>query len=106
MSFVRLSSFFSAANVKDEPPDSWDEGAQLREENEKDDKEKVRVRDRDLEFLFQDVGRDGSLDEWLKRDLQSKKSDRKYKEMLVRIIFFWVDLNYYVSLFLLVSIRG
>lgn len=88
MSFVPLSSFFSAANVKDEPPDSWDEGAQLREENEKDDKEKVRVRDRDLEFLFQDVVRDGSLDEWLKRDLQSKKSDRKYKEMLVRIIFF------------------
>lgn len=84
---VPLSSFFSAANVKDEPPDSWDEGVQLQEESERDDKEKVRVRDRDLEFLFQDVVRDSSLDELLKKDLQSKKSDRKYKEMLVRIIF-------------------
>ncbi|XP_075892371.1 ATP-dependent DNA/RNA helicase DHX36 [Nelusetta ayraudi] len=74
--------FFSAANVKDEPPDSWDEGVQQQEESEKDDKEKVRVRDKDLEFLFQEVVRDNSLDEWLKKDLQSKKSDRKYKEML------------------------
>lgn len=98
VAFLSLSSFFSAANVKDEPPDSWDEGVQQQEEREKDDKEKVRVRDKDLEFLFQEVVRDNSLDEWLKKDLQSKKSDRKYKEMLVRIKFLKVDLHYCVAL--------
>lgn len=82
--FVPLPSILSAAHVKDEPPDSWDEGVQLQEESERDDKEKVRVRDRDLEFLYQDLVRDSSLDEWLKKDLQTKKSDRKYQEMLVR----------------------
>lgn len=85
--FVCLLSYFSAANVKDEPPDTWDEEEQQREESEKDDKEKLRIRDKDLEFLFQEVVRDNSMDEWLKRDLQSKKSDRKYKEMLVRKMF-------------------
>lgn len=107
--FAPLSRLFSAANVKDEPPDSWDEGVQQQEESERDDKEKVRVRDRDLEFLFQDVVRDSSLDEWLKNDLQSKKSDRKYKEMLVRTIFPEVDLHYYVNLLLsalIVPIKG
>lgn len=82
-----MLSYFSAANVKDEPPDTWDEEEQQREESEKDDKEKLRIRDKDLEFLFQEVVRDNSMDEWLKRDLQSKKSDRKYKEMLVRKMF-------------------
>lgn len=84
--FVPLPSFPSTANVKDEPPDSWDEGVQPREESEWDDREKPRVRDRDLEFLYQEVVRDNSLDQWLKEDLQSKKSDRKYKEMLVKLI--------------------
>lgn len=85
--FFCLLSYFSAANVKDEPPDTWDEEEQQREESEKDDKEKLRIRDKDLEFLYQEVVRDNSMDEWLKRDLQSKKSDRKYKEMLVRKMF-------------------
>lgn len=92
---VFLSSFFSAANVKDEPPDTWDDGEQQPEESEKDHKE--RVRDKDLEFLFQEVVRDNALDEWLKKDLQSKKSDRKYKDMLVRITFLKVDLYYYLA---------
>lgn len=82
-----MLSYFSAANVKDVPPDTWDEEEQQREESEKDDKEKLRIRDKDLEFLYQEVVRDNSMDEWLKRDLLSKKSDRKYKEMLVRKMF-------------------
>ncbi|XP_059187747.1 ATP-dependent DNA/RNA helicase DHX36 [Centropristis striata] len=64
--------------VKDEPPDTWDD----EDQQEHEEKEKLRRKDKDLEFLFQEVVRDGSLDERLKRDLQSKKSDPKYKEML------------------------
>lgn len=75
-------------DVKDEPPDKWDveeeEQHQQQKEEEKDkDKEKLRRKDKDLEFLFQEVVRDNSLDDWLKRDLHSKKLDPKYKEMLV-----------------------
>lgn len=73
-----LFSYFSAAAVKDEPPDTWDE-----EEQQQEEKEKVRWRDKDLDFLFHEVVRDSSLDDRLKRDLQSKKLDPKYKEMLV-----------------------
>ncbi|XP_037344927.1 ATP-dependent DNA/RNA helicase DHX36 [Pungitius pungitius] len=69
---------FSRAAVKDEPPDAWDE----EEQQEKEEKEMLRRNDKDLEFLFQEVARDNSLDERLKRDLESKKSDTKYKEML------------------------
>ncbi|XP_041797362.1 ATP-dependent DNA/RNA helicase DHX36 [Chelmon rostratus] len=69
--------YFSAAAVKDEPPDTWDE-----EEQQQEEKEKVRWRDKDLDFLFHEVVRDSSLDDRLKRDLQSKKLDPKYKEML------------------------
>lgn len=74
-----LFSYFSQAAVKDEPPDTWDE----EEEQEKEEKEKLRRKDKDVEFLFQEVVRDSSLDERLKRDLESKKSDPKYREMLV-----------------------
>uniref|UniRef100_A0A8C4E6C3 RNA helicase n=1 Tax=Dicentrarchus labrax TaxID=13489 RepID=A0A8C4E6C3_DICLA len=63
--------------AKDEPPDTWDE-----EEQQVEEKEKPRWKDKDVEFLFQEVVRDSSLDDRLKRDLQSKKSDPKYKEML------------------------
>lgn len=72
---------FSTKNVKDEPPDTWDEEEQLPEGHE--DKEILRRKDKDLEFLFQEVRRNTSLDDRLKRDLQEKKSDPKYKEMLV-----------------------
>lgn len=71
-----LLLFFS---TKDEPPDNWDEDAK------EDEKEKLKTNDKDLEFLFQEAVRDSSLDECLKRDLQSKKSDQKYQEMLVSI---------------------
>nr|XP_046245263.1 ATP-dependent DNA/RNA helicase DHX36 isoform X2 [Scatophagus argus] len=67
----------SAAVDKDEPPDKWDE-----EEEEEEKKEDLRRRDKDVEFLFHEVVRDSSLDDQLKRDLQGKKSDLKYKEML------------------------
>lgn len=45
------------------------------------------MKDKDLEFLFQEVVQDRSLDERLKRDLQSKKMDLKYKDMLVSVLF-------------------
>ncbi|XP_029283324.1 ATP-dependent DNA/RNA helicase DHX36 [Cottoperca gobio] len=74
---------FSSPAAEDEPPDAWDkEEQQEKEEQEKEEKEKLRRKDKDLEFLYQEVVRDSSLDERLKRDLQSKKSDAKYKEML------------------------
>ncbi|XP_040032823.2 ATP-dependent DNA/RNA helicase DHX36 [Gasterosteus aculeatus] len=69
---------FPRAAVKDEAPDAWDE----EEPQEKEEKEMLRRKDKDLDFLFQEVARDNSLDERLERDLQSKKSDTKYKEML------------------------
>lgn len=68
---------FSSAVAKDEPPDEWDE-----EEEDEEEKEKLTMKDKDLEFLFQEVARDSSLDERLKTGLQSKKLDPKYKEML------------------------
>lgn len=89
-----LFSYFSVANVKDEPPDMWDEEEQQQEEEEeKEDKEKLRRKDRDLEFLFQEVVRDSSMDDWLKKDLQSKKLDPKYKELLVSIMLYVVKIK-------------
>uniref|UniRef100_A0A7N8XRU9 ATP-dependent DNA/RNA helicase DHX36 n=1 Tax=Mastacembelus armatus TaxID=205130 RepID=A0A7N8XRU9_9TELE len=73
-----LFSFISPAVAKDEPPDKWDE-----DEQQQDEKEKLMRVHEDLEFLFHEVVRDVSLDSYLKRDLQSKKSDPKYGEMLV-----------------------
>ncbi|XP_026171488.1 ATP-dependent DNA/RNA helicase DHX36 [Mastacembelus armatus] len=69
--------FISPAVAKDEPPDKWDE-----DEQQQDEKEKLMRVHEDLEFLFHEVVRDVSLDSYLKRDLQSKKSDPKYGEML------------------------
>lgn len=74
----------SKKNVKDEPPDTWDEEEQSLEGDKEEEEKKILERkDKDLEFLFQEVQRNGSLDEQLKRDLQEKKSEPKYKEMLV-----------------------
>ncbi|GAA6225794.1 ATP-dependent RNA helicase DHX36 [Lates japonicus] len=72
--------YFTQVVAKDEPPDNWDEEEQQQQQQK--DKEKLRRKDKDLEFLFQEVVRDNSLDDYLKRDLQNKKSDPKYKEML------------------------
>lgn len=83
-----MFSYFSPAVAKDEPPDTWDE-----EEQQEEGKEKLRKTDKDLEFLFQEVVRDSSLDDSLKRDLRSKKSDPKYKEMLVSIMLQQAYLN-------------
>lgn len=74
-----FSDSFKAA-VKDEPPDNWDE-----EDQEEEKKEKPLRKDKDLEFLFQEVVRDSSMDEYLKKDLHSKQSESKYKEMLVSV---------------------
>ncbi|KAG9348145.1 hypothetical protein JZ751_001880 [Albula glossodonta] len=43
---------------------------------------KDTVKDKDLEYLFQDPLRDSSLDEELKRDLLKKRENSKYTEML------------------------
>ncbi|XP_068613399.1 ATP-dependent DNA/RNA helicase DHX36-like [Brachionichthys hirsutus] len=72
----------SATVVKDELPDNWDEEEEEQQQQEEDYKGKQRRNDKDVEFLFQEVVRDSSLDDRLKRDLQNKKSDPKYKEML------------------------
>ncbi|KAJ3591219.1 hypothetical protein NHX12_009165 [Muraenolepis orangiensis] len=73
--------------VKDEPPDAWDGDKDDMEEEEREkEKKKVKVyahvKEKDLEYLFQEVLRDNSLDEQLMKDLKSKKSDSKYQEML------------------------
>lgn len=74
----------STKYVKDEPPDTWDEEEQLLEgDKEEEEKKTLDRKDKDLEFLFQELERNGSLDDRLKRDLQEKKSEPKYKEMLV-----------------------
>lgn len=77
--FFFFFSSHSTTAVKDEPPDQWDE------EDQEEEAAKPVIKDKDLEFLHQEVVRDRSLDDYLKRDLQSKKSDAKYKEMLVRV---------------------
>lgn len=77
-----MFSFFSDSSTaaKDEPPDNWDE-----DDEDDVEKEKPLSEDKDLEFLFQEVVRDAAVDEDLKRDLQSKKTDRNYNEMLVSV---------------------
>eukprot|EP00066_Takifugu_rubripes_P017361 XP_011606627.1 PREDICTED: ATP-dependent RNA helicase DHX36 [Takifugu rubripes] len=73
----------STKYVKDEPPDTWDEEEQLLEgDKEEEEKKTLERKDKDLEFLFHEVQRNGSLDDRLKRDLLEKKSEPKYKEML------------------------
>uniref|UniRef100_A0AAX7U5T9 RNA helicase n=1 Tax=Astatotilapia calliptera TaxID=8154 RepID=A0AAX7U5T9_ASTCA len=79
MLIVNMEGLHSTTAVKDEPPDQWDE------EDQEEEAAKPVIKDKDLEFLHQEVVRDRSLDDYLKRDLQSKKSDGKYKEMLVRV---------------------
>ncbi|XP_074534892.1 ATP-dependent DNA/RNA helicase DHX36 [Halichoeres trimaculatus] len=77
---------FSHAVIKDETPDNWDDDAEQQQPWQqlevKEEKDKLRRQDKDLEFLFHNVVRDGALDDSLMRDLQNKKSDPKYKEML------------------------
>ncbi|XP_061538269.1 ATP-dependent DNA/RNA helicase DHX36 [Phycodurus eques] len=76
----------SQAVVKDEIPDTWDDDdddvVELQQLEGEENREKLRRNDKDLEFLLQEIARDVLLDESLKRDLQSKKSHPKYKEML------------------------
>ncbi|XP_056139059.1 ATP-dependent DNA/RNA helicase DHX36 [Lampris incognitus] len=69
--------YFSMEVVKDETPDTWDD-----EEEQEKEKEKFRCKEKDLEYLLQEVSRNKTQDDVLKTDLQRKKSDRKYQEML------------------------
>ena len=87
--FICLFSGLSTARVKDETPDNWDE------DQEEEEQKKMIIKDKDLEFLFQDVVRDGSLDDYLKRDLQSKQTDYKYKEMLVGVFLTHIKSDIY-----------
>lgn len=48
---------------------------------EREEKER-RGKDKDLEYLFQEVVRENALDQQLKRDLERKKADSKYLDML------------------------
>ncbi|XP_051934615.1 ATP-dependent DNA/RNA helicase DHX36 [Hippocampus zosterae] len=94
----------SQAVVKDEIPDTWDDDDDddadddINDHRDDDDDDgdveqqqqqqqmkggEDREKDKDLEFLLQKIARDVSLDESLKRDLQSKKTHPKYKEMLM-----------------------
>lgn len=70
--------FQSSSKNKDEPPDNWDEEEQQKEKKA----ETSRWADRDAEFLLQEIVKDSSLDSVLKQDLQTKRLDSKYKEML------------------------
>uniref|UniRef100_A0A671V608 ATP-dependent DNA/RNA helicase DHX36 n=1 Tax=Sparus aurata TaxID=8175 RepID=A0A671V608_SPAAU len=84
------TDYFTQAVVKDETPDQWDgddDEEEQQQQQQQEDKEELRKKDKDLEFLFQEVRRDSSLDERLQRDLQSKKSDSKYKEMQTFSLF-------------------
>ncbi|KAM9318436.1 ATP-dependent DNA/RNA helicase DHX36 [Pholidichthys leucotaenia] len=74
---VKSQCYSSTAAVKDEPPDKWDE-----DDQEEEIKEKPVMKDKDLEYLLHEVIRDRSQDEYLKKNLQSKRSEPKYKEML------------------------
>ncbi|XP_076002054.1 ATP-dependent DNA/RNA helicase DHX36 [Genypterus blacodes] len=69
---------------KDEPPDEWDDDgeAQQQQQQQVELEERPRRNLKDVEYLFQEVTRDSSLDERLKRDLQNKRSDSKYNDML------------------------
>ncbi|XP_057695441.1 ATP-dependent DNA/RNA helicase DHX36 isoform X2 [Corythoichthys intestinalis] len=79
---------------KDEIPDTWDDADDDDDNDGNDDveqqqmdkneaKEKPRQKDRCLEFLLQEITRDVLLDESLKKDLQTKISYPKYREMLM-----------------------
>lgn len=77
--------------LKEEPPDQWDEEEEGEEEQQQQEvEEKPRRNQKDVEYLFQEIVRDSSLDDRLKRDLQNKKSDPKYNDMLVRAIINYV----------------
>ncbi|XP_041662309.1 ATP-dependent DNA/RNA helicase DHX36 isoform X2 [Cheilinus undulatus] len=76
----RGQRYFSHAVTKDEPPDNWDDEEQ--QQAVKEEKKILKKEDKDLEFLFQDVVRDNSLDHCLIEDLKRKMSDPKYKDML------------------------
>lgn len=59
---------------------------------------------RDLEYLVQEISRKPSLDEELKSDLQDKRQNSKYLEMLVRDTERWHDFSYSFICFLSFSV--
>lgn len=63
-----------------------EEEAEIKTEVKEEIKTEVKEErvDRDLEYLVQEIDRKPSLDEELKSELQSKRQNAKYLEMLVR----------------------
>lgn len=89
MAFSLTPSYFDGDDPPEEPAKTVKvakiEVVKVKEEEAelKIDIKKEKV-DRDLEYLAQEIDRTPSLDEELKRDLQSKRQNSKYLEMLVR----------------------
>lgn len=81
------SSYFDG----DDPPEPQNivkvpkiEPKEEKWENELGANVKEELNDTDLEYLFQDVVRNPSLDEELKKDQEKKKDNARYIDMLVR----------------------
>lgn len=81
------SSYFDG----DDPPEPQNivkvpkiEPKEEKQEDELGANVKEELNDADLEYLFQDVVRTPSLDEELKKNLEKKKDNARYIDMLVR----------------------
>uniref|UniRef100_A0A8C9WRI4 RNA helicase n=1 Tax=Scleropages formosus TaxID=113540 RepID=A0A8C9WRI4_SCLFO len=70
--------------IQTSPHGSYFDGEEPPKEAPPAERKEVKEtpKDRSLEFLFQELVRNSTLDQELKRDLQSKRSDQKYLEML------------------------
>ncbi len=81
------SSYFDG----DDPPEPQNiikvskiEPKEEKHENELGASVKEELKETDLEYLFQEVGRIPSLDEELKKDKKKKNDNARYLDMLVR----------------------
>ncbi|KAG5269044.1 hypothetical protein AALO_G00197670 [Alosa alosa] len=68
-------SYFDGDEPPEEVPETKPVIKEIKQENE-------TTWDKDLEFLFQDIVRKPTLDQELKKDLQIKRTDAKYLDML------------------------
>ncbi len=82
-----LFSYFDG----DDPPEpqsiikvSTIEPKEEKHENELGASVKEELKETDLEYLFQEVGRIPSMDEELKKDKKKKNDNARYLDMLVR----------------------
>ncbi|XP_066565587.1 ATP-dependent DNA/RNA helicase DHX36 [Amia ocellicauda] len=86
---TQLLSSVQTATPQRDPPPSTSQAPQAYRDSQRyfgsdsfSQKDTKDINDRDLEYLFQDIVRDASLDQEIKRDLQKKRSDPKFLEML------------------------